>query len=105
MEGNRYFALRDAEGNEIGFFRGKMPRWVALKAASRGYTDIRLMERGTKNVHVFVGERVRIDKPANAPAWMPDKVWQPIVKKVGIEKLEELELHDGLDEEQQKEIS
>jgi hypothetical protein len=104
MEGHRYFALRDAEGNEIGVFRGKKPRHAALKAATRGYTDIRLREHGTKKVHIFLGERIQVDKPDSAPGWMPDRVWKPIVKKVGIEKLEELELHDVPEEEPQKEV-
>ena len=46
----RNFALRDVEGNEIGVFTGKSPRQAALKAANRGYTDIKLRERGTKKV-------------------------------------------------------
>ena len=86
----RNFALRDAQGNEIGVFTGKSPRQAALKAANRGYTDIRLRERGTKKVHLFEGERVQVDKPTGAPAWMPDKIWKPKVKKVGIEKLSEV---------------
>jgi len=84
----RNFALRDAQGDEIGVFTGKQPRQAALKAANRGYTDIKLRERGTKNMHVFTGERVQVDKPKGAPAWMPDKIWKPKVKKVDIEKLE-----------------
>jgi hypothetical protein len=47
-----------------------------LKAANRGHTDIRLRERGTKKVHIFEGERVQVKKPK--------------VKKIGVEKLEEL---------------
>jgi hypothetical protein len=86
----RNFALRDAKGNEIGVFAGKQPRQVALKAANRGYTDIRLRERGAKKVHIFTGERKKVKKPKNAPAWMPAKIWKPNVKKVGTEKLEEL---------------
>jgi hypothetical protein len=86
----RNFALRDAQGNEIGVFTGKSPRQAALKAANRGYTDIKLRERGTKKVHVFVGERVQVDKPKGAPAWMPDKIWKPKVKKVDIDKLDEV---------------
>ena len=84
----RNFALRDKDGSEIGVFTGKQPRQAALKAANRGYTDIKLRERGTKKVHVFTGERVQVDKPKGAPAWMPDKIWKPNVKKVCIEKLE-----------------
>jgi hypothetical protein len=86
----RNFALRDAKGNEDGVFTGKSPRQEALKAANRGITDIRLRERGTKKVHIFTGERKQVKKPANAPAWMPAKIWKPVVKKIGVEKLEEL---------------
>ena len=41
-------------------------------------------------VHVFTGKKVLVDKPKGAPAWRPDKIWKPIVKKVGVEKLEDL---------------
>ena len=87
----RNFALRDKDGTEIGVFTGKAPRQAALKAANRGHTDIRLRERGTKKIHVFTGERVQVKKPKGAPAWMPDKIWKPKVKKVGMENLETLE--------------
>ncbi len=80
--------FRDENDNEIGVFTGKAPRQAALKAANRGYTDIKLRERGTKKLHVFTGERVQVDKPKSAPAWMPDKIWKPVVKKVGTETLE-----------------
>jgi hypothetical protein len=88
MGEKRNFALRDAKGVEVGVFTGKQPRQAALKAANRGYEDIRLRERGTKKVHKFVGERKQVKKPANAPAWMPAKIWKPFVKKVGIETIE-----------------
>ena len=90
MAETRNFALRDEKGNEIGVFTGKQPRQAALKAANRGITDIRLRERGTKKVHIFTGERVQVTKPKGAPTWMPDKIWKPKVKKMGVEKLEEL---------------
>jgi len=63
---------------------------AALKAANRGHTNIKLRERGTKKVHLFTGERVQVDKPQSAPAWMPDRIWKPMVKKVGVKNLEEL---------------
>ena len=63
---NRNFALRDRDGNEIGIFTGKAPRQAALKAANRGYTDIKLRERKTKKVHVFIGGRKQIKKPKRA---------------------------------------
>jgi len=84
----KYFALIGENGDEIGFFRGKQPRQAALKAACRGYIDIRLRERGTKKLHVFVGERVQTEKPKNAPAWMPGTIWKPNVKKICVEKME-----------------
>jgi hypothetical protein len=31
-------------------------------------------------VHIFTGERKQVKKPANAPAWMPAKIWKPIVE-------------------------
>jgi len=37
-----------------------------------------------------VSTRVQVDKPKGAPVWMPDKIWKPMVKKVGTETLEEL---------------
>ena len=85
----RNFALRDDKGNEIGVFTGKSPRQAALKAANRGHKDIRLRERGTKKVHIFEGSRLQVKKPKSAPAWMPDKIWKPKVKKLGMETLEE----------------
>jgi len=85
----RNFALRDEKGNEIGVFTGKSPRQAALKAANRGHKDIRLRERGTKKVHIFEGSRLQVKKPKSAPAWMPDKIWKPKVKKLGMETLEE----------------
>jgi hypothetical protein len=87
---SRNFALRDAKGNEDSVFSGKSPRQAALKAANRGVKDIRLRERNTKKVHIFTGERKQVKKPANAPAWMPEKIWKPTVKKIGMEKLENI---------------
>jgi hypothetical protein len=69
-------------------FHGQSAPPGGLKAANRGYTDIKLRERGTKKLHVFTGDRVQVDKPKGGPAWMPDKIWKPQVKKVGTEKLE-----------------
>ncbi len=66
----RNFALRDQKGEENAVFTGKSPRQAALKAANRGFTDIKLRERGTQKLHIFQGERVQIAKPANVPAWI-----------------------------------
>ena len=68
-------------------FSSRQPRGAALKAANRGYTDIRLRERGTNRVHVFSGKRLQVASPANRPSWLPEKVWKATVKKSGVERL------------------
>ena len=88
MTETRNFALRDNRGNEIGVITGKQPRQAALKAANRGITDIRLRGVGRRR-YIFKHESP-IGKAKGAPAWMPDKIWKPKVKKVGVEKLEEI---------------
>jgi len=85
----KYFALRVGD-KEVALFSGRQPRQAALKAANRGYTDIRLRERGTKKVHIFKGGRKLVDAPANRPPWLPEKINKPWVKKVGIEKLDKI---------------
>ncbi|NPV62427.1 MAG: chromosomal protein MC1 [Methanotrichaceae archaeon] len=90
MADKRNFALRDVDGKEIGVFTGKSPRQAALKAATRGFTDIRLREKGTKKVHVFLGTRIQVKSPKSAPEWMPKKIWKPSVKKIGVERVEEI---------------
>ncbi len=93
MEKTRNFVLRDENGSEHGVFSGKQPRQAALKVANRIGTAkdkparIMLRERGTKKVHVFEGWREQVNAPKNKPDWMPDKIWKPNVKKIGIETL------------------
>lgn len=81
------FVLMKAGKDTNTVFSSAQPRGAALKAASRGHTDIRLRERGTKRVHVFKGGRERVDAPGNRPSWLPSKVWKPKVKKQGVEHL------------------
>lgn len=81
----RYFALRtSSSGKESSVFTGRQPRQAALKAASRGYTDIYLRERGSKKLHHFRGSRMRVRAPLNRPDWMSAQVWKPNVRKTGI---------------------
>lgn len=68
-------------------FSNRQPRGAALKAASRGYEEIRLRERGTKRVHVFKGWREHVSAPTKRPNWLPEKVWKAKVKKQGVEHL------------------
>lgn len=90
----RNFVLHHEDGTEKGIFTGKQPRQAALKAANRGNGTkdnpeiIRLRERGTKKVQVFKGWREFVNAPENRPAWMPEKIWKPFVKKEKIETIE-----------------
>ncbi|MAK05332.1 MAG: chromosomal protein MC1 [Euryarchaeota archaeon] len=81
----KYFVLMEGGADTSQVFASAQPRGAALKAASRGKTNIRLRERGTKRVHVFTGERKQVPKPPNGPDWLPDMVWKANVKKQGIE--------------------
>ena len=96
MTDTRNFVLRDNKGNEHSVFTGKQPRQAALKVANRGKgtksqpETIKLRERGTKKVHVFKAWKETIDAPENKPAWMPDKINKPFVKKVGIEQVDKI---------------
>jgi hypothetical protein len=65
--------LRPAGREKIGVFTGRSPHQAALKAANRGHTDIKLRERDTKKLHIFTGERVQVDKPEGAQAWMTSR--------------------------------
>ena len=87
MGDKKYFVLMEGGEDTSQVFASKQPRGAALKAATRGIEDIRLRERGTKRVHVFQGWFEMKDKPANGPAWLPDKIKKANVKKLGIEHL------------------
>jgi hypothetical protein len=89
----RNFVLRNEDGSENGLFTGKQPRQAALKVANRSEgtvnapVTIRLRERGTRKVHVFLAWRELVDAPTDRPEWMPAKIYKPFVKKECIEKL------------------
>ena len=87
MGEKKYFVLMKGGKDTSQVFASRQPRGAALKAATRGHTDIRLRERGTKRVHVFTGRIETVDKPANGPAWLPDKIKKANVSKTGIEHL------------------
>ncbi len=81
------FVLLDGNDDTNVVFSSRQPRGAALKAANRGYKNIRLRERGTNRVHVFNGKREQVPAPSNRPSWLPDTVWKATVKKVGVERL------------------
>jgi hypothetical protein len=55
MSGKKYFVLMEGGKDTAQVFVSKQPRGAALKAATRGHTDICLRERGTNKVHCFTG--------------------------------------------------
>ncbi|MCK4496719.1 MAG: chromosomal protein MC1 [Candidatus Aenigmarchaeota archaeon] len=92
----KYYKMRKGT-KEIATFTGRQPRQAALKAATRGHTDIRLRERGRRNrdgtytIHVFRGTRKKVSVPESSRvSWLPSTVWKPVVKKVGIERVARL---------------
>jgi len=74
----------DGEPAVVGQYTGYHPRDAALKCASASRTNIVLRESGTKKLHLFKGSREQVNKPDNAPDWLPAKVWKPNVKKIGV---------------------
>ena len=86
-DGKKYFVLMEKGKDTNVVFSSRQPRGAALKAANRGYTSIKLRERGTNRVHVFNGERKKVAAPANRPAWLPAQVWKAFVKKQGVERV------------------
>ena len=84
MGDKKYFVLMENGKDTSQVFASRQPRGAALKAATRGHEEIKLRERGTKRVHHFNGSISIVDKPANGPAWLPDKIKKANVKKVGI---------------------
>jgi hypothetical protein len=88
----KYYVLKS--GKKSSIFTGRQPRQAALKAATRGFTEIRLRERGRRNkdrtytVHVFQGSRKKVSLPESSKVdWLPSQVWKPTVKKVKVERL------------------
>jgi hypothetical protein len=86
QSGKKNFEFVDSKG-EVHVFSSRQPRGAALKAASRGFKAIRLRERGTNRVHVFVGSQEMVAAPANRPAWLPEQVKKAKVKKQGVERV------------------
>ncbi len=87
----KYYIMK--KGSKTAIFTGRQPRQAALKAATRGFTDIKLRERGKRNrdrtytIHIFKGSRKRVSVAAGGPSWLPSQVWKPAVRKVGVERI------------------
>ena len=83
MGEKKYFVLMKNGKDTSQVFASRQPRGAALKAATRGATDINLRERGTKRVHVFKGWTEMVTPPASAPSWLRDK---GKIKKANVKK-------------------
>ena len=64
MADKKYFVLQNSGDDTGTVFASRQPRGAALKAATRGHTEIRLRERGTNRVHVFKGWREQVEAQA-----------------------------------------
>ena len=90
----KYYIMK--RGGKTSIFTGRQPRQAALKAATRGYTDIRLRERGRRNkdgtytIHIFRGSRKKVNLSSGGVSWLPSSVWKPVVKKVKVERIKTL---------------
>ncbi|UCD03249.1 MAG: chromosomal protein MC1 [Candidatus Aenigmatarchaeota archaeon] len=91
MAGKKYYEMKIGGSKHV--FTGKSPRQAALKAAARGFGDIKLRERGRRNkdgtytMHKFKGSVNIINAPANRPSWLPAKVKKPVVRKAGVDRV------------------
>lgn len=90
----KYYVLK--QGSKLSVFTGRSPRQAALKAATRGISDIKLRERGRRNkdgtysVHIFRGSVKKVSAPANRPDWLPATVKKAIVKKVKVDRIRKI---------------
>jgi len=50
--------------------RGRLPKQPSHQRCRAG----RLRGARTNKVHIFMGERLQVDKPKGAPAWLPGKI-------------------------------
>ncbi len=86
----KYYILK--QGRNVSIFTGRQPRQAALKAATRGMTDIKLRERGRRNrdgtysIHVFKGSRKKATISPEV-SWLPSSVWKPVVRKVKVDRI------------------
>ena len=98
----KYYILRSGKNPKASkdtehVFTGSSPRQAALKMAKRGFKEFMFRERGRKNsdstvtIHVFRGSWKWVTySRENRPAWLPEKVRMPVVKKVQTVRVEEI---------------
>ncbi len=87
----KYYVLK--RGSRVSVFTGRSPRQAALKAATRGISDIKLRERGRRNrdgtysIHIFKGSVKKVSAPDTRPDWLPAKVKKAVVRKVKVDRV------------------
>ena len=90
----KYYIMKS--GRKVSIFTGRQPRQAALKAATRGFKDIRLRERGRRNkdktysIHVFKGSTKMVNAPEDRPSWLPARVKKPKVRKIRVERVKKI---------------
>ena len=77
MSGKKYFVLMEGGNDTTQVFVSKQPRGAALKAATRGHTNIELRERGTNKVHCFKGWTEMVNSLQTAPHGYQPKSRRP----------------------------
>lgn len=91
----RNFVMIDKKGKQH-IFTGRTPRQAALKAATRGFKNIELRERGRRNkdgsysIHRYKGDYKMVRAPSDAPDWLPSRVKKPIVSKKGVKRVDKI---------------
>jgi len=85
LQEKRKFLMLDENGRPIGEFHNRYPRDAAIKAATKGYTFIRLRETHKSLVHEFKGWRVEEQKPGimKFESSHRDTIWVGKVEKTG----------------------
>ena len=96
MAEKKYYVLRKGSNDTEHVFSGSAPRQAALKAATRGFSDINLRERGRRlkdgryPIHCFRGSVRTVNTPTDRPSWLPEKVRKPSVNKTGMKYINKL---------------
>ena len=89
------YEMVDNDG-KTHYYSGRVPRVAAIKATNRGFTNIKVRQRGKKlankkiSVHVYKGKTEIVDSPLDRPDWLPEKVKTAKVRKVKVEQANDI---------------
>ena len=79
-----YVLLNDDNSDSNVQFSSRQPRGAALKAASRGHTNIRLREKGTNRIFVFTEGKKLAKEERDSLKWPED--WKVKYRKYRVKK-------------------